>query len=214
MLRHFQIQRAADALRIGENSSRSCLMNWLAHLYLSEPSPAFLVGSLLPDMLPVRDLVDLPSEFQQGIQRHLQIDAFTDSHPVFRRCVNRIDPPLRRYGAILVDVFFDHVLSRSWDKWSKTELSVFVSNFNEAFVSVAGDIPPLARERIEHMISANWLGSYHEISGITSALERLSHRLRRPVNLAHAVTHLEQDYDSFREDFDAFFPELKIRVLG
>ena len=25
-------------------------MNWLAHLYLSEPTPAFRIGNLLPDL--------------------------------------------------------------------------------------------------------------------------------------------------------------------
>jgi acyl carrier protein phosphodiesterase len=35
-------------------------MNWLAHLYLSEPSAEFRVGNLLPDLTGADKLVDLP----------------------------------------------------------------------------------------------------------------------------------------------------------
>ncbi|MEI9895635.1 MAG: hypothetical protein WDN28_17535 [Chthoniobacter sp.] len=60
-------------------------MNWLAHLYLSEPNAAFRLGNLLPDLASATALAGLPGEFQAGIQRHRRIDAFTDRHPVFRR---------------------------------------------------------------------------------------------------------------------------------
>lgn len=71
-------------------------MNWLAHLLLSEPPPTLRVGGLLPDLVSAAVLENLPMEFQRGIERHRQVDAFTDSHPIVRRSVQRI----RRYGGL------------------------------------------------------------------------------------------------------------------
>ncbi|WP_395734591.1 hypothetical protein [Prosthecobacter sp.] len=60
-------------------------MNWLAHLYLSEPEVEFRVGNLLPDWVGPWEMVGLAEGFQRGIARHRRIDAFTDAHPVVRR---------------------------------------------------------------------------------------------------------------------------------
>jgi acyl carrier protein phosphodiesterase len=43
-------------------------MNWLAHLFLSEPDSAFRIGNLLPDLIPVHTLASLRTEFQRGIR--------------------------------------------------------------------------------------------------------------------------------------------------
>jgi hypothetical protein len=89
-------------------------MNWLAHLFLSDPEPACRIGNLLPDFLSANVLAGLPAAFQRGIAQHRRIDAYTDAHPVFRRSVQRFAPPFRRYGGVLVDIFYDHFLARDW----------------------------------------------------------------------------------------------------
>src|SRR5436190_1321401 len=116
-------------------SAGSCIgtdwpVNWLAHLILSEPSPAFRIGNLLPDILPWSELRAMPAKyqggiechrvidcfadshpiFQGGIECHRVIDCFADSHPIFRRSMARIDAPFRRYAGILIDIFYDHFL--------------------------------------------------------------------------------------------------------
>ena len=90
-------------------------MNWLAHLHLSEPTSAFRLGNVLPDLVPARDLANLPEAFQRGIKCHHRIDAFTDAHPKFRQSVARLSPRFRRFGGIIVDVFYDHFLAVNWD---------------------------------------------------------------------------------------------------
>ncbi len=97
-------------------------MNWLAHLFLSEPTPAFRIGSLLPDILPSRELQHLGREFQRGIERHRQIDAFTDSHAIVRRSILLLGPGFRRFGGILVDMFYDHFLASDWSRYSYREI--------------------------------------------------------------------------------------------
>jgi len=122
----------------------SCLlwMNWLAHLYLSEPDPAFRLGNLLPDLIPARSLTSLPAEFQKGVGQHRRIDAFTDSHPVVRRSIQRIEPSSRRFGGILCDIFYDHFLARDWASYSSQLLPEFARTIYASFDQYRASIPP------------------------------------------------------------------------
>lgn len=183
-------------------------MNWLAHLLLSGPSPASRIGGLLPDLASPSELKDLPPEFQAGIQLHHRIDAFTDSHPTFRASVRRLPPPLRRFGPILVDVFYDHFLASDWPLYSNLPLESFVQSVHSSFGEWHDVLPPGVRDRLAQIKNANWLCSYRELEGIALALERLGRRFRKPVDLSPGMAALQHHYLHFHHDFQAFFPEL------
>lgn len=184
-------------------------MNWLAHLYLSEHEPAFYAGSILPDMVSMNVLKALPAEFQAGIERHRKIDSFTDAHPAFKASVSRFSPPLRRFGGILVDVVYDHCLARQWSTHSDLPLSEFTARVYASLDSIWADIPVQARPGLAHMRLEDWLGSYRELSGIATALSRISRRMRRPFDASAAMTVIEDQRSNFEDDFRVFFPELK-----
>ncbi len=182
-------------------------MNWLAHLLLAEPTPAFRVGSLLPDLLPITQLRDLPEPFQQGIARHRQIDAFTDKHPVFRRSVTRMQPPFRRYGAVLTDIFYDHMLTVHWHRYTDVSLRDFTNDVYAAFDECRDHIPSASYQVLRRMRAGVWLESYGDVDGVRITLQRMSARLRRPFDLAAATVELEAHYDALRDDFLEFFPQ-------
>ena len=187
-------------------------MNWLAHLLLSEPSPAFRIGNLLPDLVPASALVGLPEEFRRGAEQHRRIDAFTDTHPIVRRSILRVTPPRRRLAGVLVDIFYDHFLTCAWAEYAPMPLPDFLAEFYGSFAQYRAEIPPEAYLRLEQMRAANWLGSYGDLAGITETLRRMESRFRRPVPLAEGGVELELAYEGFREDFRAFFPELRAHV--
>jgi acyl carrier protein phosphodiesterase len=187
-------------------------MNWLAHLFLSEPTPGFRIGNLLPDLVPISALADLPEDFLRGVRQHRRIDAFTDSHAIVRQSVRRVGPEFRRFGGVLVDIFYDHFLTREWPGLSTTPLTDFAAEFYASFETHRDDIPPEALVHLEHMKSANWLCAYGDLGGVELTLGRMSQRLRRPVPLANAVAVLANDYAGFESDFAAFFPELTAHV--
>jgi len=187
-------------------------MNWLAHLLLSEPTPAFRIGNLLPDFVRPPMLAGLPLDFQRGIECHRRIDAFTDSHPVVRRSTSRFDPPYRRFAGILVDVFYDHYLARNWTAHASMPLATFVTEVYVGIESHRDQLPALAYARLTQMKSHDWLSSYGDLSGIEMALQRIGMRLRRPVDLAAAISVLDRNYEAFRADFQEFFPQLRAHV--
>ncbi len=187
-------------------------MNWLAHLYLSEPTAAFRIGNLLPDLAPASVLSAMLPEFRRGMARHRRIDAFTDRNPIFRQSLARIEAPYRRYGGILVDVFYDHFLARDWPSFSSQPLPAFVSEVYASFEPLRAEIPPLAYHRLEQMRSGDWLNSYGDLKGISVTLTRMAARFSRPTPIADGVTVLEEHYESFHSDFMTFFPELVVHV--
>jgi acyl carrier protein phosphodiesterase len=187
-------------------------MNWLAHLYLAEPSSAFRIGSLLPDMAPASALSGLPPEFKRGIQQHRRIDAFTDTHPIVRDSIRRFDPPFRRFGGILLDVFYDHILAREWADFSPTPFSEFTAEIYGSFDRHRDDLPPEVHARLTQMKAADLLSSYRHLSGVSAALDRITSRLSRPVPLAAAVGLLEKHYGAYQSEFKSFLPELRAHV--
>lgn len=187
-------------------------MNWLAHLYLSEPTPAFRLGNLLPDLIPANVLADLPPAYQPGIRCHRQIDAFTDTHAIFRRSIRRIEPPFQRYGGVLVDIFYDHVLAREWESFAAMPLRDFAAEVYASIEMHLAYIPVQARRRLEGMREHNLLCSYRDLRGITESVTRIGNRFRRPVDLAPTISILEREYAAFRDDFAEFFPQLIAHV--
>ncbi len=183
-------------------------MNWLAHLYLSDPSPEFRVGNLLPDLVSAAQLAGLPESFQKGIRCHRKIDRFTDAHPRVRACVSKFPKPYRRYGAILADVYFDYFLARDWAKYSAVGLPHFIHEVYGDIEICLPHVPSEAGRHLDLMRRADWLGSYDTIPGIRQILERMSRRFRRPVDLAASVPVFEEHQSSLSENFHAFFPEL------
>lgn len=189
-------------------------MNWLAHIYLSEPTAEFRVGNLLPDLAPASHLRPLPENYQRGIRRHRQIDVFTDAHPRWKSCVLRFPTPYRRFGGILTDVYFDHLLARDWTKYSVVPFRRFVDEFYSELEICLPELPAHAAAVLNRMREQDWLGSYPQIAGISDILERISRRLRRPFELASSLPIFEEDESGFRDDFHAFFPELIKHVQG
>jgi acyl carrier protein phosphodiesterase len=183
-------------------------VNWLAHLILSEPSPTFRIGNLLPDMIPWSELRAMPAEYQGGIECHRLIDVFADSHPVFRRSMGRIEAPFRRYAGVLIDVFYDHFLARSWERYSAVPLDAFLREIYVSFPAHREDLPEAAYTRLMQVWEGNWLGAYAQMSGVRRALEGIGRRFRKPVPLGEATAQLALHKEALAADFAEFFPEL------
>jgi len=187
-------------------------MNWLAHLVLSDRSPSFRIGNLLPDLMTRSELDAVPQMFWKGIECHRRIDAFTDKHSVVRRSAQRMPPPHRRFAPILVDIFYDHFLSVKWTEHWPQSLGEFIEEIYSSFEAREAQLPPLTFDVLKRMRAENWLGSYGEIAGVRLTLERVARRFRRPVQLGDAVVELERNYDALEADFEEFFPELRAHV--
>lgn len=187
-------------------------MNWLAHLHLAIPRPHARVGGLLPDLLQNRELDALPTAFAPFIVEHQLIDSFTDSHPTFRRSRERISDKFRRFAGILIDVYYDHILSTEWQMFSEVSIQTLLAEFYRDIETLADEIPGQAYERLVQIRDAGWLGSYGELDGVEGALARISARFSRPVDLTPALVEMAHVHEALRADFLEYYPQLIAHV--
>jgi acyl carrier protein phosphodiesterase len=185
-------------------------MNYLAHLYLSEPTPEAWLGSLVGDFMQGMELRSFPPAVQAGILQHRRVDRFTDQHPIVRRSKQRLEQRFSRYAGIMVDVFYDHFLARDWPAYRPGQsLGEFTAQVYRALQDQAGLLPRRLCRILPRMREQDWLGSYRDVAGIDLALRGLGRRLRRANPLAEGVGELVRNHDALAADFARFFPELR-----
>jgi acyl carrier protein phosphodiesterase len=183
-------------------------MNYLAHLFLADNDPESIVGNLMGDFIKGHVDQKLPAKLRNGILLHRKIDVYTDSHPVFKQSKQRISPDFRRYAGILIDLYYDHFLAQQWNTYSATPLPVFSESVYKILENHFDDLPDRMQRSVLYMIKHNLLLSYYELEGIDRALRGIESRLKRPSNLAAALTELQDNYTDLNIDFSLFFPEL------
>ena len=88
-------------------------LNYLTHLFFSGPGEEALLGSLLGDFDKGNPVGRCPPAVADAIFFHRKIDSYSDRHIIPRRSRKRISPARRRFAGVIVDVVYDHFLSRS-----------------------------------------------------------------------------------------------------
>lgn len=192
-------------------------MNWLAHVFLSEPNVEFRLGNLLADLVRGDERAHLPEAFLRGAARHKAIDAFTDAHAVVRRSRARISPRFRRFSGVLVDIFYDYCLAQHWRVYADEPLATFTARF---YADVRSH-PPLvlpepAHATLDRILRHDLLGQYERIEGVERSLHRISaylqSRWRREYRLEESARELLAHEEDFQTDFAEFFPQLQRAV--
>jgi len=183
-------------------------MNFLAHIFLSGDDEEVMIGNFIADAVKGRDYLGYSDGIVKGILLHRRIDAFTDSHVVVGQSKQRLRPKYRKYAGVIVDMYYDHFLSKYWDNYSEISLSQFVDYAYGLFQSWVDCLPSRIQLMLPHMIESDWLTSYTHLEGITRALKGLSRRTKYESGMEYAVGDLKQDYHEYKCEFELFFPEL------
>ena len=159
-------------------------MTFLAHALLAGQSPALIVGGVIGDWIKGPLPGSLPPDLAQGVALHRAIDAFVETHPAFGASRSRVSAARRRYAGVLVDIFYDHVLARDWDRYHAESLPTYCQSVYSHIQARSTDMPELATSAMALMAQENWLQSYSMLNGIADVLIRMSQRARRPNPLA------------------------------
>ena len=183
-------------------------MNYLAHLHLGGQQPQQLLGSLYGDFVKGAALEDFSIQAQEAIRLHRRIDAFTDSHPVVRKALERFSVTRRRYAGIALDMFFDHCLASNWEQYADQPLEVFTQKVY-GLLEAEPALPERLAQIAPLMISEDWFGAYRDFPMIGHGLEVISRRLSQPDGLLHAYEELTSLYLPLSEDFKEFYPLLR-----
>jgi len=191
-------------------------VNWLAHALLSEADAETRLGNLLADLVKGPARAGMTANFLLGVRRHQAIDAFTDAHPLVRRSRLRVAGAYPHTRAIIIDIFYDHLLVRNWSRHCDQPLEEFIASVYADLREHRDRFPEAMRNAVDGMLREDWLGSYRSVAGVTAALERVSRRLsarrRKPFALQNSVGTLLENFADLDKDFAEFFPLLRAHV--
>ncbi|AMV72801.1 ACP phosphodiesterase [Desulfuromonas carbonis] len=179
-------------------------MNYLVHLYLSDPEPLCRLGNLTGDFVKgvLRD--GWPPLLLRGLRQHRQVDVFAQGNRAFQRSRERLDPAFGLCRGILVDLFYDHFLARHWHRHAEIPLGDFAEAVYRDIETYLPLLPPGFQAVAPRMIAHDWLTSYCQQENVGRALERLGQRLRRPRDLAAGLHELQRHRAGLAADCDEF----------
>lgn len=183
-------------------------MNHLAHLFLSQSDINLFVGNYIADHVKGKKINDFSEEIQRGIMMHRGIDEFTDGHAIVIKSKERLYPKYHKYAAVLVDMFYDHILAKNWHKYSPIKLESFTNTAYQILGTKEELFPHSAQLMYAHMSKHDWLTNYANLEGMQKALSGLSRRATFVSKMEEAVADLERDFKLYEEEFEGFFPEI------
>jgi acyl carrier protein phosphodiesterase len=185
-------------------------VNFLAHLFLSGNNAEIMVGNFIGDFVRGKNFHEQYSpSIALGIELHREIDEFTDNHSVVLESKKRLRPKYRHYSPVIIDMFYDHVLSKNWSAYSTVSLDQYAQDAYATLKKYEATVPDQVKRLLPYMIRGNWLYNYSHIEGIHRALSGMAQRTPYASKMEEASRDLEEHYELFQNEFTLFFPELQ-----
>lgn len=183
-------------------------MNFLAHLYLSHGNEHVMVGNFIADFIHRGNYAAYDAEILNGVYLHHAIDRFTDTHEVVKQSAKRLKPEFGRYSTVIVDVLYDHFLAVEWSLYSTQELPLFADYAYVTLSKYTHLLPDSVVGFLPSMTTQNWLVNYGTFYGMERSLAGLSRRATFMSGFENALHSLQDHYETYRYEFNAFFPDV------
>ncbi len=188
-------------------------MNYLAHVFLSQPTAHSVVGNLMGDFRKhIKPDLYLPRDVVKGIENHMQVDRFTDTDPRIIDLKSLFSKKRRRFAGIIIDVSFDYFLIKHWRRYSHQHPDEFIAAVYNHLRNSSHLMPAEMARVTGLMVKNDWFSTYETMEGIGFALDRMSARIRFENSLKGSGEELLENYQSLENGFVEFFPRLKEHI--
>lgn len=187
-------------------------MNFLAHIYLSKEQDQLKIGNFIADWVKGKTYLNYPTQIQNGIILHREIDTFTDAHPLWRESKKLFVPNHNHYSSVIIDILYDHFLAINWDKYCAIDLEQYAQNFYTLLEQNAQYTPEKARNFLPIMKSENWLVKYKSVEGLGYILGQMDRRTKGKSTMQNSLVELQQHKGELQHNFTLFFAELTKHV--
>jgi acyl carrier protein phosphodiesterase len=190
-------------------------MNYLAHLILAGDDEGLRLGALLGDFVRGRQaLAGYPPQVARGILLHRHIDASTDAMPAVGALRAWFPAPFRRYGGIIIDLAFDHELTKRWGRYSNLTIEAFDREVRALLARHDGMVPDRLRRFMAYADRRGLFAAYRDPEEIIYSLKGIGRRLSRP-NPLHRVAGIWNDFEPRAEAcFEGVFGEVQSDVAA
>ncbi|MGB0513567.1 MAG: ACP phosphodiesterase [Wenzhouxiangellaceae bacterium] len=205
-----QIGTAASAdVAIVQTTIHGATMNHLAHLLLAGPHPDHRLGALLGDHLKGRLVLEpLRPELRRGILLHRRIDHWSDHHPAVVDLRRRFQGSWRRYGGIMLDVLFDHMLDRHWERFGDRPLACFAEEIDALLQAHVDEFPPRLARFSQWALAMNLWRSFGDRHMLNRIFLGIARRHGRESPLIAGLELLDRHEAAIEATFLELFPDL------
>lgn len=184
-------------------------MNHLAHFQLAAGCEFLVLGALLGDYLkgPLDGM--LPAALERGVRLHRRIDAMTDADDDLRVLRSRFRGRERRLAGIVLDVFFDHLLTRHWERYAPTPLEEFADDVCAVLEHRREWLPSAALQQARRFVEHRLLLRYGDPAVIDGTLEHIGARLGCADAMSAAIARAWEHLDELDAAFLLVYPRLQ-----
>ena len=183
-------------------------MNYLAHAFLSFNNEHITIGNFIADHIKLADAEKLPSEIKKGVLLHRRIDYFTDTHPVFIKSKRHFYDGFERYSGVLVDIYYDYILAKNFERFSKVGLKPFTQNIYSILGNNKEHLPESSQGFLNYVLQNNTFFEYSKIGGIELVLKHLSYRINHCVLLNESLPLFLENEKAIENNFFEFMEDL------
>lgn len=184
-------------------------MNYLAHIHLAHTTNTSLVGNFLGDFVKGSDLAHLPIDIQKGVRLHRAIDTFTDNHECVVTLRKAFPPSLRRMSGVVIDIYFDHLLSLYWDRYNTIAMTSMLETFYQELESTDASLGGRFSEVKNGLLQYKWLHEYEQKDSVIRAFHQIERRLQYRVTFANeAADFITHYHNEMSLAFAQFYPQL------
>jgi acyl carrier protein phosphodiesterase len=183
-------------------------VNFLAHFHLAWPDQGLIAGGLEGDYYKGLLRGELHPGIERGVKLHRAIDAHTDEHPLIVELRTQFPREIRRYAGILIDLSFDHYLTKHWSLYSQLSLTSFTAQVYESLSTQRAHLSPGSRAMLGRMLDYDILNLYHDWDTVTVTAARIGQRFRRGNPLTEVEHQLAPVRDALESTFLEFYPQL------
>ena len=187
-------------------------MNYLAHLFLAQPSTESRVGNLLGDFAKGVVVAELPEPVKNGLFNHRAVDRYTDNHAIIKQLKSLMSAERKRFAGIMMDVVFDHYLIKHWNSFSHLSFEDSSVVYYQSLTQGQALMPEPMQRVTQRVVSQQWFDSYQTLQGIGFALDRIASRIRFDHTFYGSIEEITVHKNEIEKGFLAFFPELQLHV--
>lgn len=188
-------------------------MNFLGHLYFSNNDLELMHANLFGDFVRGKDLDSYKPFVREGILLHRQIDSYIDNHPVIKELLHLLYPDLPKIAGIAIDLYFDHLLAKNWNKFHNQSLNDFTNAFYNHSIKEENYPNEMFHFVLMRLKQGKWLNQYEEMEGLNRACQGVSRRISFPNMLKYAgnvyVHHEVKITETFYDFMDEAIPYFK-----
>ncbi|MBM3186916.1 MAG: acyl carrier protein phosphodiesterase [Bacteroidetes bacterium] len=145
-----------------------------------------MLANLFGDFVKGSNFHYFSSKIREGIVLHRAIDTFIDQHKDVLDLKLMLYQDLPKVAGVAVDLFFDHLLAKTWQMHHVQEYQTFLNDFYHHNSEIENDLTSDFKQFITIFRERKWLDHYPTVFGLAKSCEGVSKRISFENKLAEA----------------------------